>query len=365
MRKITYKSSGVDYSKLDPIKKLAQDSARKTSKNFPKSFNEIADSRGESAFVWKQGNQLMAFVMEGLGTKSLVADGVYEQSKKSFYGNIAQDTVATIINDLVSIGAKPLILNAYWADAGDGFLQDPKRMKDFIVGWEKACNLSGVVWGGGETPTLKGIIETKSVDLGGSAVGLIDSSRNLISDKKIKAGDRIILIKSNGVNANGISLTRAIAKKLPKGYLTKLPSGKLYGESLLTPSNIYAKVILDLQKNNIDIHYVSNITGHGVRKIMRGRPKFTYIIEKIYKPQPVFDFIQAHAGLSDYEMYETYNMGQDYCLIIPENDVNKCLKIISKNKFIAISAGYVEKGEKQVIIKSKNLIYKGETLDLR
>ncbi len=177
--------------------------------------------------------------------------------------------------------------------------------------------------------------------------------------------NRILLCRSNGVNANGISLARAIAKKLPKGYGTKLPNGKLYGESLLTKSNIYAKVIQDLQKADIDIHYISNITGHGVRKIMRGRPNFTYVIEKIFKSQPVFYFIQKHANLDDYEMYQTYNMGQDYALFVPQKDVDKCLKIIEKNKFKGIDAGYVEKGEKQVIIKPKNLIFKGETLDLR
>lgn len=364
MKKVTYKNSGVDYSKLDPIKKLAQESARNTSKNLLNGFKEVSDSRGESAFIWEQNEHLMAFVMEGLGTKSLVADAVWEKQKKSFYAEIAQDTVATIINDLVSVGASPLVLNAYWADSGDGFLQDGKRMKDFIKGWEKACNLAGVVWGGGETPALKGIIESKSVDLGGSVVGVIKNKKHLVTDKKIKAGDRIVLIKSNGVNANGISLTRAIAKKLPKGYQTKI-GNKTYGESLLTPSNIYAKVIQDLQKANINIHYISNITGHGVRKIMRGRSKFTYVVEKIFKPQPVFDFIKENAGLSDYEMYETYNMGQDYCLILSKTDVNKCLSIIKKNKFQAIDAGYIEKGEKQVIIKPKNLIYKAETLDLR
>ena len=142
--------------------------------------------------------------------------------------------MATIINDLVSVGAIPLVLNAYWADSGDGFLQDGKRMRDFIRGWEKACNFAGVVWGGGETPTLKGVIEADSSDLGGSAVGIIKKKKHLVTDKKLKSGDRIILIKSNGINANGISLARKVAEKLPKGYSTKLPNRKLYGESLLT-----------------------------------------------------------------------------------------------------------------------------------
>ena len=115
----------------------------------------------------------------------------------------------------------------------------------------------------------------------------------------------------------------------------------------------------------MEIHYISNITGHGVRKIMRGKPKFTYVIEKIFKPQPVFDFIQKHAGLDDSEMYQTYNMGQDYCLFVSRKDVAKTLRIIKKNKFVGLDAGYIEKGEKQVIIKPKNLIFKGDTLDLR
>lgn len=144
-----------------------------------------------------------------------------------------------------------------------------------------------------------------------------------------------------------------------------MSNGKLYGGGLLTKSNIYAKVIQDILKAGVEIHYISNITGHGLRKIMRGRPKLTYVVEKIFKPQEVFNFIQKHAALNDYEMYQTYNMGMDYCLIISPKDVKKVLSIISKNKFKAIDAGYVEKGEKQVIIKPKNIIFKGDTLDLR
>ncbi len=365
-KKITYVKSGVDYQQLDPIKKLAQDASRSTSKNLKKSgFSEIAGTRGESAYVWQQGNYLMASVIEGLGTKNLVADAVYKKTGKIYYNIIAQDTVATIINDLVSVGATPLVLHAYWAQSKGGFLSDPKRVKDFVKGWAKASNIAGVSWGGGETPNLSGIITKPTVDLGGSAVGIIHHKKRLIADDKLRVGDRIILIKSNGINANGLTLVRFIAKRMSEGYETKLPNGKTYGESLLTKSNIYAKVVQDLQIANVDIHYISNITGHGVRKIMRGKPKFTYVIEKIFKPQPVFDFIKENAGLDDYEMYQTYNMGQDYAVFVSAKDVEKTLRIIKKNKFVGLNAGYVEKGEKQVIIKPKNLIFKGETLDLR
>lgn len=365
-KKITYYQVGDNYSTKDPVKKLFQESAFATGKNLKThGLSEITDTRGESAYVWRQGNVWMATVIEGLGTKNLVADGARKVTGKTYYDVIAHDTVATIINDLVSVGATPLVLHAYWAIENNDWLQDQARMTDLIKGWKKACDIAGVSWGGGETPTLKQIIVKDTAEFGGSAVGIIRSIKHLITDKKLKAGNRIILIKSNGVNANGISLTRAIAKKLPKGYGAKLKNGKMYGESLLTKSNIYAKLIQDLQKANVDIHYISNITGHGVRKIMRGRPKFTYVLEKIFKPQPVFDFIAKHANLDDYEMYQTYNMGQDYAIFVSPKDVDRCLKIIKKSKFKAINAGYVEKGEKQVIIRPKNLVYSGETLDLR
>jgi len=366
MKKITYSQVGDNYETKDPIKKLFQESARATGKNLlAHGFSEVSDTRGESAYVWKQGNILMASVIEGLGTKNLIADGMRKTTGKTYYDIIAHDTVATVINDLVTVGATPLVLHAYWAIEDNDWLYDTKRMTDLINGWKKACDLAGVSWGGGETATIKQIVVKDVAEFGGSAVGIIKSPKNLVTDKKLKVGDRIILVKSNGVNANGISLTRAVAKKLSKGYATKLPSGKMYGEALLTKSNIYAKLIKDLLSSKVDIHYISNITGHGLRKIMRARPQFTYLIEKIFEPQEIFKFIQQHAGLNDDEMYQTYNMGMDYAIFVPAKDVAKTLKIIAKNKFAALDAVSVQSGEKQVIIKPKNLVFKGDTLDLR
>lgn len=364
--KITYSQVGDNYDTKDPIKKLAQNAARATAKNLEKSgYPEVSDTRGESAFVWQVGNRYMASVIEGLGTKNLVADGMRQITGKTYYDVIAHDTVATIINDLVTVGAKPLALHAYWAVEDNSWLEDEVRMRDLITGWKDACDIAGVTWGGGETPTMKQIVVKDTAELGGSAVGIIEKKKHLITDTKLRSGDRIILIKSNGVNANGISLTRAIAKKLPKGYATKLSDGTYYGEALLTKSNIYAKLIEDLLDSGVNLHYVSNITGHGLRKVMRARGDFTYVIEEILDPQEVFTFIQKQAGLDEFEMYQTYNMGMDYSLFVPEKDVKTALQIIKKNKFIGIDAGYIEKGEKQVIIQPKGLTYSGRTLDLR
>lgn len=364
--KITYSQVGDDYDTKDPIKIHAQSSAFQTGKNLIQhGYEEYSGSRGESAYVWKQGNIYMASVIEGLGTKNLIADGFRKTVKKSKYDVIAHDTVATIINDLISVGAVPLVIHAYWAIEDNSWLADTERMQDLINGWKSACDIAGVSWGGGETPTMKQIMIPGTCELGGSAIGIIKNKKRLLTDNKLKNNDRIILLKSNGVNANGISLTRAIANKLPKGYATKMSDGNYYGDGLLTKSNIYAKLINDLLNAGIQLHYASNITGHGMRKIMRARQNFTYTIEKVFEPQEVFRFIQKHAGLNEYEMYDTYNMGQDFALFLPPSEVKKAQIIIKKNTFESLDAGFINTGERKVIIPSKNITFAGERLSVR
>lgn len=371
---ITYSQVGDNYDTKDPIKKLAQTAAAQTAKNLETlGYKEISDSRGESAFIWQvDENTFMASVIEGLGTKNLVADDMRKVTGKTYYNIIAHDTVATIINDLATSGAKPFVLHAYWAIEDNNWLQDEERMKDLIEGWKTACDQSGVTWGGGETPTLKGIIEPGTVDLGGSAIGIIHKNK-LIQAKNLQKGDRIIFLKSNGINANGVSLARAVAKKLPEGYAAKLPDGLMYGEALLTKTNIYTKLIQDLQDKEINIHYISNITGHGLRKVMRAPQDFIYIVEKVFPVPELFSFIQQQANLTDEEMYGTYNMGQDYAIFLPIEDVKKAQEIIKENGFESLDAGFVEDGKRQVIIELKNtspehsrrITFGGETLDLR
>ncbi len=364
--KITYSQVGDNYDTKDPVKILAQTAAKITGQNLLKhGFQEVSETRGESAYVWKQGNIHMASVIEGLGTKNLIADGMRKITGKTYYDIIGHDTVATIINDLVSVGAKPLVLHAYWAVENNDWLQDSTRMADLIRGFASGCDIAGVSWGGGETPTLKGIIMPDTIDLGGAAIGIIDKEEKLITDKKLREGDRILLVKSNGINANGASLARAVSEKLEKGYAAKLKNGIMYGDALLTKSNIYAKVVSDLLENGIDIHYISNITGHGLRKVMRAKQEFSYILEKIFEPQELFVFLKEHAGLSDKEMYETYNMGMDYAIFLPEENIEKAQAIVRQNGFESIDAGYIMTGKRQVIIKQKNIILEGESLQLK
>ncbi len=365
-QKITYSESGVDYDSIDPVKTLAQKASKYTAKNLKVSgFEEVETTRGESAYVWQQGDLWMASVIEGLGTKNLVADAMHDLTGKTYYENIGHDTVATIINDLVSVGAAPLAIHAYWAVGNSKWFDDAERIEALVAGWKNASDIAGVSWGGGETPTLSGIIRPETIDLGGSAVGIIRSEDRLITENKLKAGDRILLLKSTGINANGITLARSIAEELPEGYGTKLSDGALFGEALLSKSNIYAKLVQNLLDARVEIHYISNITGHGLRKVMRAKQDFAYVLEEIFEPQEVFCFIQKHAALTDKEMYETYNMGMDYAIFMPEEHIDKAQSIVRQNGFEGIDAGYVENGERKVIIKSKNIILDGDSLKLK
>ena len=364
--KISYAAAGVNYNALDLVKRLAQQNAKRTSGQLAAhGMTEVWQSRGESAYVWEVGDSYWAFVVEGLGTKNLVADSVSKYSGKSHYDAIAQDTVAMIVNDLLVVGAQPLVVNAYFAVGDSDWFGNEQRTTDLIDGWTKACEMSGASWGGGETPTLKGIIEPQTIDLGGSCVGIIKSKANLVLGEKLAAGDAIVLIESNGIHANGLTLARTIAAKLPEGYQTKLSNGVTYGESLLRPTHIYVQAIQGILQAGLDIHYMVNVTGHGWRKLMRAERELSYVIEKAPEIDPLFAFIQEQSGNDLKEMYGNFNMGAGFAVFLPEAEAAKAVEIINSGGLAAWVAGRVETGPKQVAIKPHNITFGGESLEVR
>ncbi len=366
-RSATYASTGVNYDAMDPLKRLAQLKAGVTSKNLNRfNMKEVEASRGESAYVWEEQDGYRAFVIEGLGTKNRVADETRKFTGKTHYDAIAQDTVAMIVNDLIVVGADPQVINAHFAAGNSDWFTDNERSRDLVEGWAKATNLAGAVWGGGETSTLKGIIEPDTIDLSGSAVGIVRPKERLILGDKLTPGDAILLVESNGIHANGLTLARAIASKLPDGYATALSDGRTYGESLLAPTHIYVGLIRTLFEAGIDIHYMVNITGHGWRKLMRANRDLSYVVEQIPQAPPVFGFIQEHSKNGDEEMYGNFNMGAGFAIFMPDKDVESAQKIaMEKYGWKAEKAGQVQEGPKQVAIKPKNLIYKGGSLRVR
>lgn len=364
--KINYAQTGVDYSVMDPLKKSAQQAGKQTAKNLANfGFKEIEKSRGESAYVWEEENSYRALVIEDLGTKNLVADEMAKITGKTYYETVAQDTIAMIVNDIITVGALPQVINAYFAAGGPEWFMDTKRSEALVQGWAQACTLAGATWGGGETPGLAGIINPETIDLAGACIGIIKPKERLTLGDKLQVDDAIILIESSGIHANGLSLARSIAENLPEGYATQLPDGKMYGEVLLTPTYIYVNLVKALFDAGIDIHYMVNITGHGWRKLMRANKEFTYIINQISPVPQIFDFIQKHSGSSNEDMYGNFNMGGGFAIFISPEQVEKAQEIITNQNFKFWNTGIVKMGPKQVIIKPKNIIFSAETLGVR
>jgi phosphoribosylformylglycinamidine cyclo-ligase len=369
-----YKSSGVDYDMLDKFKREAQQAAQRTANNVQRlGLATVENIRGRSAFVLKNSSTFpipfIGHVEEGLGTKNLVADRMSQLTKKSYYYQIGQDTVAMIVNDMISAGILPISVAMHLAVGNSNwFSKNQDNAESLISGWEHACNLSRCVWGPGETATLRDIIYPDAIELSGSAIGINEPNGALILEENIREGDMIVFLESSGIHANGLTLVRDIVKKLSNGYLTKLPNGKTFGEEILTPTPIYVGVVEDCFNSGIKIHYAENITGHGWRKLMRPLAPFNYIIEHLPSPHIIFDFLQEHGQINDLEAYGTFNMGAGFALYVQSDDVTKVISNAKENSIEAYRAGYVAKSrnaEKKVIICPKDLEYTQDTLKVR
>lgn len=366
---MTYTSTGVNYDAMDPFKRMAQLAGRETAGNIRRlnggEFWELEASRGESAYLIEATHSYLAHVEEGLGTKNLVADAMYRLTGKSYYDQIAQDTVAMIANDMVTLGALPLSVAMHLAVGNSNWFDDEKRCYDLVEGWKNACNLARCVWGGGETSTLKGVVLPEAVVLSGSAIGIIKPKGHLIRAKNIQHGDAIILIESSGINANDLKMARKIAEKLPDGYLTQLPDRRNYGETLLDPTHIYVALVEECLNRGVSIHYAVNITGHGWRKLMRATQPFAYMIETLPTQLPIFDFLQEHGPIDDMEAYGNLNMGAGFALYVRETQASKVIEVANRLGLHALVAGHIEDGNKKVVIKPKGLEYAAETLAVR
>lgn len=367
---MTYAGVGVDYGAMDPFKRAAQLAGRETASNISRlnngEFTELEASRGESAYLIKAAKSYFAHVEEGLGTKNLVADAMYLLTGKSYYDQVAQDTVAMIVNDIITVGALPLSVAMHLAVGDSSWFSDEKRCSDLIEGWKNACTLARCIWGGGETPTLRDIIFPGTVVLSGSAIGLVKPKERLITENNIQHGDGIIFIESSGIHANGLSMAREIANNLPDGYSTKTTDGRMYGEVLLDPTHIYVALIEDCLDQGVNIHYAVNITGHGWRKLMRAKQSFTYVIDLLPRQLPIFDFLQKHGPVNNVEAYGNFNMGAGFALYVPESDEGKVLEIANNLGFSALLAGHIEQSsEKKVVIKPLGIAFEAATLGVR
>ena len=363
---LSYEQAGVVYDLIDPLKVAAQRAAAATAGHLgAHGFAEIVASRGESAYVVDVGPFYLASIVECLGSKALVADEVSRLSGRSWYDGIAQDTIAMAVNDLITVGATPLVVQAYWAAGGSEWFADAARAQALVAGWKKACDTCGVAWGGGETPALAGIVEGGRIDLAASCTGIVNPKSRLSVGDRLGAGDAVVLLASSGIHANGLSLARKLVERLPQGYLTEVAPGLPYGEALLAPTVLYSPVTEALARAGVAVHYSANITGHGWRKLLRHPKALTYRIRRLPAVPPVLRFIQHHAGQDDREAYGTLNMGAGFALFVGSADAERAVAVARSQGVEAIVAGQVETGAKRLLIEPLDIEFGGEELQLR
>jgi phosphoribosylformylglycinamidine cyclo-ligase len=363
---LSYEQAGVNYELIDPLKVAAQRAAASTGANLAAhGFREIAASRGESAYVVDVGPFYLASIVECLGSKTLVADEMQALTGRSYYDRIAQDTIAMAINDLITVGATPLVVQAYWAAGGSDWFGDAQRAQALVAGWKAACNTCGVAWGGGETPALAGIVESGRIDLAASCTGLVNPKSRLSVGDALAPGDAIVLLASSGIHANGLSLARKLIERLPQGYLTPVAPGLSYGEALLAPTVLYSPVTEALFKAGITPRYCANITGHGWRKLLRHPATHTYRIHSVPPVPPVLKFIQQHAEQDDREAYSTLNMGAGFALFVAASEAERTVQVAKSLGVDALVAGAIEAGPKRLLIEPLGLEFGDDALQLR
>jgi phosphoribosylformylglycinamidine cyclo-ligase len=269
------------------------------------------------------------------------------------------------INDLLTVGATPLVVQAYWAAGGSEWFADGQRAQALVEGWKRACDDCGVAWGGGETPALAGIVEAGRIDLAASCTGLVNPKERLSVGDALAPGDAIVLLASSGIHANGLSLARKLVERLPQGYLTEVAPGLGYGEALLAPTTLYSPVTEALWRAGISAHYCANITGHGWRKLLRHPAAHTYRVHTLPPVPPVLRFITEHAGHDAREAYGTLNMGAGFALFVRAQDAEQTVDVARAVGVEAWLAGRVEAGPKQVLIEPIGVRFGGDDLQLR
>jgi phosphoribosylformylglycinamidine cyclo-ligase len=361
-----YKSSGVDYEILDAAKRAAGAAALSTSHLLASRGGRAVDeSRGEPAFVFTMGETALAMVLECLGTKSIIAREFEESGGSAHYDDVAYDTVAAIVNDLCCVGALPLVVNAYFATGDAGWYGRGKRLTSLVEGWRRGCADAGATWGGGESPTLASLVSNEDIELAGCAVGHVPIEIDPILGERLAPGNEIILLASSGLHANGASIARRVAGDSPAGFKTRLESGALLGDAVLAPSIIYAPLIADLLSFGIVPTYISHITGHGFRKLMRARGDFVYRIRTLPKVPEVLSFLVERSGMDARAAYGTFNMGAGLAVFCRPKDSDRILERARACGLEPLRAGEIESGRRRVVLEPLDITFASEDLSLR
>lgn len=292
--------------------------------------------------------------MTGIKHPVLVSgtDGVGTKLKLAFLMNkhntIGIDAVAMCVNDIICCGAKPLIFLDYIA-LGKNV---PELVADIVSGVAEGCVQAGCALVGGETAEMPGFYPVDEYDVAGYATGIVDKDK-ILDSSKIKAGDAIVGIASSGVHSNGFSLVRKVFNINEQNLKSFYPElGMSLGESLLTPTKIYVKPVLDLL-SKVDVKSISHITGGGFyENIPRALPEgiAAKIDKSSYEVPAIFRLIQREGEIPEHDMYNTFNMGIGMALVVDKADAQRTVEILKANGENACVIGETVESSEGVII---------------
>ena len=281
---------------------------------------------------------------DGVGTKLKIA---FSMNK---HDTIGIDCVAMCVNDIICVGAKPLIFLDYIA-CGKNY---PEKISEIVKGIAKGCIQSNCSLIGGETAEMPDFYAKDEYDLAGYSTGIVDKSK-IINNSLIKKGDIIIALSSSGIHSNGFSLVRKILNidNSNINNVVKELGKKSIGEILLTPTKIYVKPILKLLKK-IKVKGISHITGGGFyENIPRCIPNglCAEIEKNKIKILPIFKYIQKIGNIEDRDMFNTFNMGVGMCIIVSKKDAEKTIEILNSCKEDAYIIGKIIENKEKIIFK--------------
>ena len=331
----TYAKAGVNIDK----KSSAIESLVKELKYTRTGIGQMVHMKNLFASLIDFGDNYLTLATDGVGTKLLVAEelGVWD--------TVGIDCIAMNVNDTICVGAEPMSFVDYIA------LDKPNEEITEAVGkgLYKGAELSNMEIVGGEIAVLPEMVN--GLDLSGTCLGYVPKDR-IVTGQKCTEGDVIVALESSGIHSNGLTLARKVFESAGYKMTDKVPSlSKTAGMELLTPTQIYVKQVLEILKNH-EIHGLVDITGGGLRNILRMNPACKYIIDDPIAPAPLFKKIQELGNITTEEIYQTLNMSMGFDIIAPADDAEAIAKEYRNSKVV----GRVEKG-KGVLFAPENILY--------
>jgi len=319
--KLTYKEAGVDIDSGNKTVEYIKPLAKKT--NRPEVISGVGGFSGLFKLPEGYKEPVLVGCTDGVGTKLKLA------FKLNKHETIGIDLVAMCVNDLICCGAEPLFFLDYF---GCGKLS-PEQAKEVIKGIAEGCLQANCTLLGGETAELPGFYKNDEYDLAGFAVGIVEKSK-ILDGKNIKEGDVLIGIESSGLHSNGYSLANKI-------FLETTKWDKSIGETLLTPTIIYVKLIRNLI-SKFEIKGIANITGGGLTEnIPRVFPENIgcKIDFNSWERPKIFKLIQELGNIEDTEMLRTFNNGIGMVLVVSKEFEKETIKEIEVQGFKSYKIG--------------------------